>query len=673
MVLSAECGDVGIAMLLRFMPPQVFLRRANVATDCISDRIFETSSLRLPCLRRKRPRAVAFVPPQIQSQRANIATDCISDRAFASEASRPSKPARRPRGPPRRAARNGELRKRSFGHRLLGQLDFVPPQVGRRRANVATDCVSDRFFEASDLVDAPDECMMELDISRPPAKRRCNTASNTEPSSLMMHQCTQLCGSRGDGKLKKSFCASYSAANCTSGCDAIGNVLRVATLGCTLGIRAARSESPQADGEQLPVPRPRQAGEPSIELVPSTMIAPLGDEAATIVCQIDLSTNSDRTLAIPDAQVAQGDPSDLQRLADLAPEMGAVGSLDDLHSTRRQRRWPSQSRVCIACRPYLDPPRGKWLRFTVCPHRLAYLRKPLPPLQMRLLLPDMKKRKRRERGRWGYLDGRRKERCSHGMPRGRCPHCEPLCYHGRAKRSCKECRQCQHGKLKESCSICAGCRHGKARGSCLICSGCPHGRLRSGCVQCNACPHGHLRGNCPQCKACPHGRVRTWCAECNACEHGKARPNCGICNGCPHGLPWKLCEICMPCPHGLRKVHCVQCYGCEHGVLRSECRHCSGCPHQRVRRFCRECNPCPHGKRKQACKLCSACPHGRIANSCSECNGCPHGRVRRFCKLCNGCIHGKLRRFCKFCCDSKVKDRDGGNSTNNEVNGVLAS
>lgn len=588
-----------------------------------------------------------FIPPQVSLRRANVATDNISDRNF--EVVQPQKRVKRRPGRPRCMKVSNGVRKRLLSWRgHPRQLGFVPPQVLRPGANVATDCISDRRFEAMDLLSFFDGAGGTPSLAPSPKRLRLagdvptSSSSTSAPAAVphidLLRPCAQVGQSKGRG----------SAAD----------LLRIATLGRLLSSQALHVDPPlqsyKSQGS-LPPPRPCYPLRLALEPSPCACILPIGVVDGQAPCQIELSSNLEGppsgTAAVPERDEAE--PSELCRLAELAPGcMESLGSLDDLHGRRRCRRWPHSRRVCIACRPLLDPPRGRWLRYAVCSHRCPKARRPVPPPQMRLLCKKRKKKmgEHRERGRWSHLDGKRRRRCVHGLRQGLCSECG----RGNAFLSFKDCRPCPHGKLKGTCDICKRCCHGQARGSCLICSGCPHGLLRSACVLCSPCPHGRLRGNCKLCRGCPHGRLRAWCPQCSGCEHGRIKFSCRLCNGCEHGRLRRLCPICKPCPHGLRKEHCTVCSGCSHGLLRQNCRFCSGCPHQRVRRFCSICNPCPHGKRKQSCVICSPCPHGRIANSCPDCNGCPHGRVRRFCKICNGCPHGTLWRFCKLCTPEKI-------------------
>lgn len=593
-----------------------------------------------------------LVPPQVQLHRANVVTDCISDRVFSREVLKHNISQRKRPGRPRRARVHATLRKLSVSARLrFGRLDFVPPQLQKGQANIVTDCISDRQFENGCRLDQfsfpppPPPPAFE----RPSRERRPFRRINEK-----MSQAVDKFLGLGDCK-NSTYCTSCKGSSASSQCSNslysdtsdFNEVLKVASIGCTLGDRLENASSEQRNVQNslqgdLPIPRPTIVA--VLEPVEASVV-PLGSKFELPQSQIELShmgTSNEYSVLQGERSGGGDDSFVLQSLADGAPDASvSIGSLSDLRGTHSTQRHPRLKNVCLSCRPLIHPRCGRWLRYCACPHRLPRASRPRPPKQMLMLLKKEQRRERRERPRWSHLDGKRRKRCVHGFLHG----------FGNASK-CKKCRECPHGKLKDSCNLCSGCVHGFARGSCKTCSGCIHGKLKSACVKCSPCPHGRLRRNCKECISCIHGRNRNFCLECSPCPHGRLKYDCVKCNGCEHGLLKRFCETCCPCPHGRRKDTCVECVGCSHGVLKFDCRHCSGCPHNRVRRFCAECNPCPHGKRKASCKLCNPCPHGRIKNSCKDCNGCEHGTTRRFCRICNGCAHGKLRRFCKICTPS---------------------
>ncbi|CAE8637970.1 unnamed protein product [Polarella glacialis] len=599
--------------------------------------------------------ALDFVPPQVQLRRANIATDRISDLVF--EVARRHSSGCAGSTPPVHCSRCA--------------LDFVPPQVSRKRANITTDCISDREFEKACRYLAESIEAVSRSLSRrrrTKLKRRHvgyqdvgtlkDEASCKEKWERLSHQASKLESNQlsefsdrasPPSPLPQEVPLSFPGVARLEALDARQAERRaipsVVDQGETSDI-GKNQEQPDELHEFL-------AGIPSLH-VRSLQRLPRARTAA------------DRVYKEAGSQSGSEDP-----WSDLSSSECGDAKLARIRVLRGpgSKRWrlPRFAEVCGDCRAQLLPRSGRWLRFCVCPHRRPTHRAPMPPedfaQQPQRKKPRQTRLARVRRGECPKapkrllrcLHGRRKNSCrvchgcSHGRLRSRCPVCGPRCPHGRLRRSCRHCGACPHGLLRDSCSTCSGCSHGFARAACMMCNGCPHGRLYHACAECLACPHGRLRRNCPLCIGCPHGRLKEWCTKCNACDHGKVRWTCAECRGCPHGLLERFCRVCRPCPHGCRREHCVDCSGCAHGKLPSNCPQCSGCPHGRVKRFCADCNPCPHGRRKQACKECSVCPHGKIGYACGQCKGCPHGKVRRFCRLCNGCPHGQLLRFCKFC------------------------
>lgn len=563
-----------------------------------------------------------FVPPQVWLRRANVVTDCISDRAFELQFVRSSSSTRR------------------FDWKLA--LRFLPPQLSYRRANVPTDCISDRVFWRS--------CPLLLDSNLKPHRPHFSPPRLQERMRLGLSKAWGALANCG----KQGVCRSFA---CASG-DTGGHSEYSGTY---LQCRAAIADV-HVSG--------------TIDMLPNSLMPYGGVNAAEAAHLERLSTRSikncgqliydcSRFRAVV-AVEALGPPQPAEALSDHSSEQEVPSRIPPV--MKNKRLWPGVRRVCLQCWPQMGTQKGLWRRFCVCPHKRPGACRPLPTRAMLLAQEPARKKLRSTRlarVRRGECPrakrrvrrcehGRRLDRCGscvgceHGRIKDRCRHCKP-CPHGDVARNCQICAACEHGKVRDRCSVCNGCRHGLLRPTCLYCSGCAHGRLKSACVICSGCVHGRLVGNCTSCRGCPHGRIKSFCKICNACEHGRARWTCAQCRGCVHGKLLRFCKECAPCPHGSSRQHCTDCAGCPHGRLPSSCKTCSGCPHGRVRRFCVQCNPCPHGKRKQACKDCSACPHGQIAYSCKQCSGCEHGKVKRFCKLCNGCEHGRLARFCSSC------------------------
>jgi len=639
-----------------FTPPQVRLRRSNVATDRISDRFFEAQvrgkcGHLLWCARC----SLSFVPPQVRQQRANIATDRISDRFF--ELSERRRVLRRRRSLDQQGGLDEppciqELRRKSFcsSESAAALASIARPALSWHLSGSPAHADLGMASVAPPPSPYPDSCRARRKFQQARTSRRCRSGNHEWRIACFG---SQNCCTRESGSSLILSEDDHPDSHTT-------DLMRIARLGCKLSIAAAA----------IPVTAPLRASLPAPES--STAERPPGPDLER------QAAHTDQPWCEPEAVSDAAAAADSSRrfLEERPGEMEEKVTLEDLfpqQSRRRKWRRPSLSRVCPGCQIIVEPPRGYWLRHSICRHRRPRACEPMLPYELVLLETPKQRHRRRRRLRRFLLahrqdDGdcnrhiqedqlkRRREiayrgckRCHHGKRRGRCQECGPHCAHGLAVQTCSTCRTCHHGRLKESCSVCSGCRHGLAKGACLQCNGCPHSRLRSACVECRPCPHGRLRGNCPECHSCPHGRLRPWCVECSACKHGRVALNCPSCKGCPHGLLPRFCLVCTPCPHGRRKDHCAECAGCNHGVVKSDCRICSACAHGHVRRYCALCNPCPHGKRKQSCTICSGCPHGRISDSCPKCNGCQHGRVRRFCKICNGCMHGKLPRFCQVC------------------------
>eukprot|EP00927_Polykrikos_kofoidii_P040050 TRINITY_DN34301_c0_g2_i1.p1 TRINITY_DN34301_c0_g2~~TRINITY_DN34301_c0_g2_i1.p1 ORF type:complete len:561 (+),score=26.20 TRINITY_DN34301_c0_g2_i1:129-1811(+) len=167
--------------------------------------------------------------------------------------------------------------------------------------------------------------------------------------------------------------------------------------------------------------------------------------------------------------------------------------------------------------------------------------------------------------------------CVHGSLTWNCVACRG-CPHGRLKSFCRECSACEHGRPRWNCGICRGCPHGLLRRFCTLCAPCPHGRQRHKCseVGCAGCHHGRLKTECRKCNGCVHGRARRLCVICNPCPHGKRKQTCLVCSACPHGRRRDSCAQCKACPHGKVPRFCKICRGCPHGLLPRFCAHCSG-------------------------------------------------------------------------------------------------
>eukprot|EP00929_Paragymnodinium_shiwhaense_P011227 TRINITY_DN11672_c0_g2_i1.p1 TRINITY_DN11672_c0_g2~~TRINITY_DN11672_c0_g2_i1.p1 ORF type:complete len:704 (-),score=77.45 TRINITY_DN11672_c0_g2_i1:202-2313(-) len=690
---------------VRFVPPQVGGRRSNVATDRISDRLFEVhvggirvlisadqaglaapaslaeagdvdsddlGSLHIKTARLHSPKKRQLVkeralkgrhhayptPPQVVLRRANVITDRLSDRDFEVEWKlSASTPLRRP-----------------TGKKFLPL--SMPPQLLLRRSNVATDRISDRDFETK-------LCQLAVVLSRLQAKPRLSLQMSPQAARRRAGIVMDL------GNLSPLKPAALLADKpMVSWTPPASPAASFSTVPPPPVPAIPRHSPPVPTATRLP--RPTLAADSPSDL--SVSAAAMGGrfEPATKwrrlehPLQFSLSAAWCRSSCADDCgDPACGSGSDVHSEIDSKEDLaaGAPALQDEAQNAQNrlgaadkrwtQRHWSSQ-KLCSDCRP-LVPKRWRLRRWCFCPHRSPRSWISLWSAPMKLAAKahrDVPKRvaaghpakvRQQARGKqtpWQCEHGRRRDRCVdcsgcvHGSVPDRCRLCRP-CPHGRVARSCSLCSPCEHGKVRDACVECNGCWHQVLRSSCVECSGCEHGRLRSACVKCRPCPHGKLAHNCELCYACPHGKVPTVCRLCAACQHGRRKFDCPECSGrgCSHGRLLRACKDCRPCPHGRRRQHCpeVGCAGCEHAQVRSSCRVCSGCPHGRRRRFCKDCNPCPHGKRKQACKSCSGCPHGKIAYSCGECKGCPHGRVRRFCKLCNGCNHGQLKRFCRVC------------------------
>lgn len=521
-------------------------------------------------------------------------------------------------------------------------LAFVPPQVLLRRANVTTDRISDDRFESS-------HGWIEDVLIRMKSPLRSSSDILMMSQSQPDHEGMSAKGQGGDLVTRRRPAAPHAGAMASHSWPPASARhqarLQAAAEWNAWPVLVPQPAAPRPEQQAVPTVlalRAEASGD-AVDVMRSTasLDVPVLKRTARLGLLLNWRASSaycDGKRKFPEEAFVEGG----RELREVHSELDSV--------VHRPRQWPSQSRVCVDCRPLLGPHR-RWHKYCFCQHRHPELRRPRLPASAQLHVQRRELQQTRlARVRRQELPKLRKWRpvCLHGCAPARCGICRP-CPHGQARRACLLCSSCSHGRLRESCSICSPCRHGLSRLACYQCSSCKHGRLRVACPICRGCVHGRLLWNCPQCRGCPHGRLKAWCDECSPCEHGKAKLSCPQCWGCPHGLLSRFCRICRPCEHGRRKDHCPECKGCRHGKLSSNCLICSGCPHGRVRRFCPQCRPCPHGKRKQSCKLCSACPHGRIGYSCAECKGCPHGAVRRFCKLCNGCPHGRLRRDCKLC------------------------
>lgn len=165
------------------------------------------------------------------------------------------------------------------------------------------------------------------------------------------------------------------------------------------------------------------------------------------------------------------------------------------------------------------------------------------------------------------------------------------------------------------------------------------------------CVHGQHKDRCWRCRGCIHGRLPDRCSICRPCPHGRVKRACRDCSACPHGRLRESCSICGQCVHGVVRSACLLCSGsaCEHGRLRSVCLECSCCAHGRLPGNCPECRGCPHRRLKAWCAECSPCEHGKAKLSCGICSGCPHGLLSRFCCLCRPCEHGRRKEHCSRC------------------------
>ncbi|CAJ1380969.1 unnamed protein product [Effrenium voratum] len=227
-----------------------------------------------------------------------------------------------------------------------------------------------------------------------------------------------------------------------------------------------------------------------------------------------------------------------------AMEDAAAWSRQDLAECLRSKaafvRLERPNRVCLGCRTSLEPAKGKWVHYAVCPHSTLGVNRRLPrqkpPEAVRLCrnAPELRKRssshlalvKRGERPKIQHL--RLLRRCQHGHRARTCVQCHG-CEHGKLHYRCQECREdCPHGKFFRHCNVCAGCEHGEVKDSCKKCRGCKHGVLKVACRLCNPCPHGRLKSGCIQCSQCPHQRLRQNCPKCSGCIHGKVWQHCTV-------------------------------------------------------------------------------------------------------------------------------------------------
>ena len=178
----------------------------------------------------------------------------------------------------------------------------------------------------------------------------------------------------------------------------------------------------------------------------------------------------------------------------------------------------------------------------------------------------------------------------------------PVCFHGRKKASCKECRaikkaqppKCPHGYAnRQYCKDCNACKHGNCAYSCMICRGpgtCYHRKMKASCPICTpklACPHGQYKSGCLECNAhklCPHKEFKTKCKLCvkpqpKRCEHGKIKYDCKDCHGSNF------------CKHMVRKQYCITCNG------RKLCAGCRTVGVQKAGDFCKRfCKPITAGR-----------------------------------------------------------------------------
>eukprot|EP00933_Yihiella_yeosuensis_P027585 TRINITY_DN21488_c0_g1_i2.p1 TRINITY_DN21488_c0_g1~~TRINITY_DN21488_c0_g1_i2.p1 ORF type:complete len:589 (-),score=85.45 TRINITY_DN21488_c0_g1_i2:48-1814(-) len=541
-------------------------------------------------------RLLSWIPPQVQLRRSNIVTDCISDWCFERMAKAVKQTV---------ARRAGVI----FHRRAL---DFIPPQVRIQRANIATDRISDRDFEKACRYLAAAVAIQTRSRSRSLDRRRRKSKRMADPfegAFLMMKRFASRAsgGTEKVGAYRKMFGLSHSfSATCQnsmgcSDCRTTSATPEAKNPLATGWIETADAE-PALEDFLSGVPMLKGAYAPSRKRQKSEVMTRPGQKEM-----------EEEDKELPKDPNAEDGREEMQKREAEAEEEEDNDLWSDLSSSEEQPqkpkirgRFPSLHKVCEECREQLasDSASGKWLRYSICPHRLASLRGPLPPKSYKLKKPL--RQTHLARVRRGEAPRKKKRRKAKYPERTRqsCPH---------GFSSWRQCGDCKAQKC------------------------CPHGKPNYG-------------NCCAECRGCTHGRLKVWCVDCNPCEHGKVRLSCPQCRGgCPHGRLRRFCPLCAPCPHGVRKDHCKDCSGCIHGKLASNCKHCSGCPHGKVKRFCPDCTPCPHGRRKQSCKDCSVCPHGKIRDACNQCKSCPHGKVRRFCRFCNGCEHGQLLRFCKFC------------------------